>query len=68
MSVRYVCRTPCFLNLEKGHHNGLRDLLGSLRGNVAPLTPITQSSLGFKSDRHCDDYSSISETPSSFSQ
>ena len=46
-SVRYVCRTPCFLNLEMAikHHNALRDLLGSLRGNVAPLTPITKSSL-----------------------
>ena len=70
-SVRYVCRTPCFLNLEKAikHHNALRDLLGSLRGNVAPLTPITKSSLlGFKSVRHSDDCSSISETPSSISQ
>ena len=35
-SVSYLCRVPCFSNLQKAvkHHDTLKELLGSLRANL----------------------------------
>lgn len=37
-AVNYVCRVPCFSNLQKAvkHHVALENLLGLLRANLSP--------------------------------